>query len=253
MLRQGKLTTEEMQTFITVLAMTGGIVLISDDLREVDPKQLENFRRMMPPSNIAALPVDIFENELPSLFVQKFHGSRYVLAVINWDSHPSERRVSFDSLGISGPFHVFDFWHQQYLGVQKDELPASSIPKHGCALFSLVPDAEGPVLVSSTLHMAQGGLELTNWNWNASTGHLSARLALPGHRSGLLFISVPRGIRLQSITCEQGSARIRKSQKIVEVIVEFTDVASFELHSVPHNDQERATTKAPRKTGFTAR
>jgi alpha-galactosidase len=229
MLRHGKLTREEMQTFVTVLAMTGGIVLISDDLREVDPEQLENFQRMMPPSNIAAMPIDLFEHELPSLFVQRFPGLRYVVAVINWDSHPRLRRVSFDSLGISGPFHVFDFWHQQYLGLLDTELPATPIPKHGCALFSLVPNAEAPVLVSSTLHMAQGGLEARDWTWNASTGRLSVRVALPGHRSGLLFISVPHGTRPQGIVCEHGSAQIRTSQKIVEVAVEFKDAASFEL------------------------
>jgi hypothetical protein len=156
-----------------------------------------------------------------------------VVAVINWDSHPRLRRVSFDSIGISGPFHVFDFWHQQYLGLRDNELPATSIPPHGCALFSLVPDAQGPVLLSSTLHMSQGGLELTHWSWNASNRHLSARLALPGHRSGLLFISVPRDTRPKRIVCEHSRAQMRMLQNIVEVAVEFTDTASFELTFSP--------------------
>jgi len=233
MLRHGKLTREEMQTFVAVLAMTGGIVLISDDLREVDPKDLEDFRRMMPPSNIAALPIDLFEHDYPSLFLQRFPGMRYVLAVINWDSHPRLHRVSLAALGISGAFHVFDFWHQQYLGLLNDELPVTSIPPHGCVLFSIVPDAQGPVLVSSTLHMAQGGLEVKHWTWDASTKRLSARLELPGHRSGLLFISAPRGTRPKDIVCEQGRAEIHVSQNIVEVAAEFTDAASFELTFSP--------------------
>jgi len=229
MLRQGKLTPEEMRTFVTVLAMTGGIVLISDDLREVNPEHLQDFRRMMPPSNIAAVPVDLFECDYPSLFLQSFPRSRYVAAMINWDSHPCVHSVTFDTLDISGPLHVFDFWHRRYLGLLDDGLPATSIPPHGCALFSLVPDADGPMLLSSTLHMAQGGLEVARWTWDASTGRLCARVVLAGHRSGLLFISIPRGTRPQDVVCEQGRAQMRMLQNIVEVALEFTGTVSFEL------------------------
>jgi hypothetical protein len=105
---------------------------------------------------------ELFEHDYPSLFAQTFPGLRHVVAAINWDSRPHQHRVRFDTIGISGPFHAFDFWHRQYLGLLDDELPITSIPPHGCALFSLVPDAHSPLLVSSMLHMAQGGLEVTH-------------------------------------------------------------------------------------------
>jgi len=54
-------------------------------------------------------------------------------------------------------------------------------------------------------------------------------VALAGHRSGSLFISIPEGTRPQGVACEHGRAEMHPLQGTVEVALEFTDTVSFEL------------------------
>ena len=49
----------------TVVAMSGGHLMVSEDLRDVGPERVEIVRRLIPPYPEAARPLDLFENPFP--------------------------------------------------------------------------------------------------------------------------------------------------------------------------------------------
>src|SRR5205807_504914 len=49
----------------TVAALSGGHLMVSEDVREIEPERLEMIRRLIPPYPEAARPLDLFEHPFP--------------------------------------------------------------------------------------------------------------------------------------------------------------------------------------------
>ena len=86
-----KLTTEELQGIATVVAFTGGSLLLSDKLSSVSTFRLRVAQRLLPVTGTAAIAVDILTSEMPEiLLLERFGatGSWLLLALCNWGDKP---------------------------------------------------------------------------------------------------------------------------------------------------------------------
>ena len=61
------LTPEEVRTLATVIAMSGGMVLDSDDLTRLSDERRQWLSMLLPAYGKAARPLDLFESEMPRL------------------------------------------------------------------------------------------------------------------------------------------------------------------------------------------
>lgn len=127
------LTKDEVRTLTTVIAMSGGMVLDSDDLPRLSEERQEWLSRLLPAYGKAARPLDLFDSEMPHL-LELDVGTHRMIALFNWDDKMTKVQTPLPS----GRVHVFDAWSREDLGVI--EGPVSlDIPAHGCRLLAIRP------------------------------------------------------------------------------------------------------------------
>lgn len=88
---------EELIGIATSKALSGGSMIVSDDLAAVSPERWDMFLKLLPPTNQPAVAVDLFEQEMPELFRLKCYKSKF-------RAHSSDNASGGgDAAGIQAP------------------------------------------------------------------------------------------------------------------------------------------------------
>jgi alpha-galactosidase len=188
------LTLDEVRTLATAIGLSGGIVLDSDNLPAMSPERLAVVSLLLPPWGEAALPLDLFESGMPSLFqlaVERPWESWTLLGVFNWEDVACTLRAPLPP----GRLHVFDLWSGQYAGVVSGEAVFPIVPAHGCKLLALRKVQERPQVVSSTFHFTQGGLEIEDARYDGGRRALMLSLRPAAKKEGELVLYAPPNLR----------------------------------------------------------
>jgi len=199
-----RLTEDEVRSLASVIGLSGGLVLSSDDLLRLTPDRRRYLAALLPALGERAIPLDLLEHEMPELYLLRMKrawGEWLVLGVFNWDDRPGARTLDLRRLGLDGnqPHHVFDFWDGRYLRVTDSYVALDSIPAHGGHLLRICPVVNRPHVVATTLHVTMGG-EVAEWH--VETGGLSAQVDLGRKASGAVWLGLPTGRVLRSATCD---------------------------------------------------
>ncbi len=196
---ESDLTLNEMRTLITIVGLSGGLVMSGDDLGSIHPSRLKYLKSILPPSVESAVPLDLFENELPrllSLTVNARHGRRLIAAFINWEDRTVRTVIELVRLGLQGnqDYHVYDYWRRQYLGTARERLVLPRHRPHETTVLLFKPVSQRPELLTSTFHLTQGGVEVRSVSWE-ETDRRSHRLVVEldkqGSNFGQLLFEVP--------------------------------------------------------------
>jgi hypothetical protein len=135
---------------------------------------------------------------------------------------PKDIRLDFAELGLKqdAPYLLYEFWDQKFWGTARGNFTVPLLP-HTCRLFCIRPAPPHPWVLSTDLHITQGGVELRGVTWDADSGRLSGVAQRPGG-GGNLVIYVPKGFRLLGAELNDRPATVaRTSAEIVKVPVEF--------------------------------
>jgi alpha-galactosidase len=159
--RATRLTEAEVQSAVSLVGLSGGMLVQSDDLHMVSPKRLEWISMLTPDLGLRGIPLDLLQNEMPALYQVKVeHAGQYwqLVALFNWMDRPCDYRLHLADLGYpaSMQLHVFDFWERQYQLVTQPEMVFAHLPAHACKLLRLCQVERVPQLVGDTLHISQG-------------------------------------------------------------------------------------------------
>jgi alpha-galactosidase len=127
------LSPEEVQTLATVIALSGGMVLDSDNLSRLSDERWEWLSVLVPPYGKAARPIDLFASETPRVLELNVR-SHSMLALFNWD----EKATNIDAPLPKEAVQVFDAWSQRDLGVHTRTIQLE-VPPHGCRLLAVRP------------------------------------------------------------------------------------------------------------------
>jgi alpha-galactosidase len=188
------LTLQEIQSLATSIALTGGMLLLSDDLSALPPERLRIAEVLLPSVGKSADVLDLFERTTPQrlrLDMTGPFGPWSILAQFNW----SDRPVSWtlDPIDFSLPeanYVVSSFW-DGYQGIAKSKAGSSlpDISPHGVALLSVYPfDPGEPGMAGSSLHFSQGS-EISTWE--RSPGKLKIGVSLGRSGSGWVGLTLP--------------------------------------------------------------
>ncbi|MBD3341524.1 MAG: hypothetical protein GF353_20640 [Candidatus Lokiarchaeota archaeon] len=238
------LNLDEIRLQITLIGLSGGQVLISDDMAELSEEELSDAKLVIPPYNSeehTAFPVDCFTSKLPSIYLLETHesvGHRYLVAFINWSEEKNDKKqriseiIPFNDEEIN-QFLVFDFWNEVYLGQYNinDKIKLKNILPHSCRYLSLVPideeDEEEPIFLSSNLHITQGCWEITDFDYNKDEDKISMIIDLEGEREGWLFLKLPKDKEIGEYSSDY--VKIDKKNNIWKVYVEFINSSLIEI------------------------
>lgn len=123
------LTGDEVRTLATVIGMSGGMLLDSDDLSLVPAERREMLARLLPLRGPAAVPLDLFERDPPRLL---WRADKGLLAVVNWEDEPSEVKVA---LPVAA-HRLRDFWTGEEVASDGSSVRLR-LPAHGSRLLAL--------------------------------------------------------------------------------------------------------------------
>lgn len=125
----------EAECLLSLAIMNGGAMNLSDKLYVLNDRGLDLLRRTVSATRGSApQPVDLFETDLASKWIQKTPGGYRVL-LINWDDEEKEMAFDLSKFGInvSG---ARDFWKDTSIKVSSNTIKAS-IRAHGCMLAEI--------------------------------------------------------------------------------------------------------------------
>ena len=150
------LTQTELHSAITSAWFTNSAIFYSAPLSLTmrSPYHAECFRRLLPSAGeMDTIPCDV-EKDFPTIY-KTICGGKAFMHIYNFDeSYKDETNIP-----LSGEFHVYDYWNEEYIGIT-DNIKVRDLAPRGCRLYWLTPVEDDIQLVGATAHIAGIGVEL---------------------------------------------------------------------------------------------
>ena len=158
-------------------AVADALFYNSDWIPDLPPERLDILRRCMPAHGLPSRPVDVFENKPARIWhlpdTRAGH-RRDIVALFNWDKQPVTISCVTDRIGLppAKEYVAFDFWANKFVAPFSDVLKAN-LPGNSCRVLAVRPVADHPQLLSTSRHITQGIVDVTDENWDAAKSVLS--------------------------------------------------------------------------------
>jgi alpha-galactosidase len=228
---QQTMTAAEIQSYATIIGLTGSHLVQSDDLTNESDERLRWVASLLPVSGEGCQVPNLLTAELPDLLIQHRQGaagSWLVVGLFNWSDHPAKRTINLQEIGFPAktPVIVCDFW-KGWLSIQRDTLRTNLIPPHGAALFGLREVTPGAAqLAGSTMHFSMGS-EITMWKTTKKTVRLHVTT---GHQvSGTVWLKLPAPPKSVAIQGEAQSVPPTNSAGIYAIPVVVSQEAEVRI------------------------
>lgn len=188
-----KLTLAEVQTMASIIELSGGLLLLSDDMHEVSRYRLKIAQAMLPLIGKRPRVIDWADRLTPRLQRQDMAGPQgqwHLLSYTNWGEKPVlvDLDLARYELPVDRTWAVREYWTGENYLVDDGHLEIP-VPPHGTALLSVYPfTPDVPVYLGSDLHLSQG-MEVSGWEVGSDT--LTMKLALNHQAEGVMDLYLP--------------------------------------------------------------
>jgi hypothetical protein len=167
------------------VAITGSFSLNSDWLPDLPPERLEIIKRIIPAHGVTAQPVDYFDNRFTTTWLvtdTRQSVRRDVIGLFNFYDGEMIVNETCERLGLvpGKTYHAFDFWANEPLPDFAGSFKTQVAPR-SCRVIAVRADEGHPVVLSSSRHVTQGIVDITDEVW--LKGKLSATSKLVGNDS----------------------------------------------------------------------
>jgi len=184
------LSLPEVQSLATAISLTGGAVLISDDLTRLSPERLKLAASLLPVLPPNPVVPDLFTNYMPTQMgqtLQNSTGEWKLIALFNWEDQPADLTLKSSDWGLeTREYFMREFWSGE-IALVKGQHIFRQVPAHGVRLVALRKPAPIAYL-GSDLHLSQG-IELKEWH--LESGKLEFKLDLGRAAEGNCYLQLP--------------------------------------------------------------
>jgi hypothetical protein len=191
-------------------AISGQLYYISDWVPIYPADRLDIVKRTIPAHGLPARPVDVFEQQIARIWLvtdTRQAVRRDVVAFYNWDKDRAEISATPERIGLppAKEYVGFDFWANKFIPPFSGALTAT-LPGTSSRIMAVRPVSEFPQLLSTSRHVTQGIVDVTDEKWDATKSQLSATSKLVGNDPYELRIVVPSSEKSWRATGIQVSA-----------------------------------------------
>ncbi|MDP2950603.1 MAG: alpha-galactosidase, partial [Chloroflexota bacterium] len=219
------LSLGETHCLATAVALSGGMVFLSDALARLSPQRRQIASLLLPPYGRAAEPLDLLEHSPPrfsQLAVERPFEQWWLLGVFQWDEQPTDVRAPLPA----EPVHVYDLWEDRYFGVHQGEILFPAMEPHSAKLLALRRLSDQPQIVSTTFHFSQGGVEIEDARFDAARGALTVELVRPAKKEGEVLVYVPPTYQERAVESDAPAvAMARRPDGLLSVRLTLTERA----------------------------
>jgi hypothetical protein len=198
---------QQAKTHASYASISGNVVHLGEPLADEDipEERLEIARRVAPTTPDFATAVDVFEHSparLWNLPVRRPFGQWNVVGLFNVDfdntHQPITQEIRFADLGLDPQreYLVYEFWSRKFLGIVKGSF-TRTLQAPDAEVYSIVPAADRPILVSTSRHVRQMAYDLRDMAWDPARKTLRGTSAVVQQDPYELRVWLPEGWRLQ--------------------------------------------------------
>ena len=174
------LPLEVAQTFLSWISLSGSLHGTSEQYADLPSERLDLLRKSMPSHDLKTVrPVDYLERDVPAVWHltdKRDAVQKDVIGLFNFDVDKAQNiscLLNRVDLPKAERYIGFDFWSNKFIppvsGVISGYLAVGA-----CKIISVRPETNYPQVVSTSRHLTQGVVDLTNEKWNAGSQTLSA-------------------------------------------------------------------------------
>ncbi|MGY5860836.1 MAG: alpha-galactosidase [Candidatus Thorarchaeota archaeon] len=165
------LTLDEIKLWLSVVALSGGSIMLSDRIMEVSKERIHLLEKILPAYRRGGIALDSLVEAEPRLFalpIETPMGRWAVVAAINLTEKPIGVSFSLNEIGLNehALHHVFSFWDECYEGLVEGKIEIMGLKPHSCRLLCIKPTEDIPDVLSTSMHFTQGAVELSHREWN---------------------------------------------------------------------------------------
>jgi alpha-galactosidase len=188
------LTLAEVTSLASVIALSGGMFLVSDDLTSLSPERRRLIQPLLPVVGESARAVDWMDERIPSKLILPMSnatGEWWVIGLFNWHDQSRALKLALRDFGLDEKraWHAVDFWNQKYFHVEAGELSFPNTAAHGGVLLAVRAVEENIAqYIGSDLHFTQG-FEVKEWRAGSDEVHF--RIELGRVVSGWVWLKLP--------------------------------------------------------------
>jgi hypothetical protein len=159
------------------VTLSGQLNLCGEWLPGLPPERLDLLKRTMPSHGLLPRPADLFDHEIPNVWLltdTRRDPRRDVIGIFNWDSVEQRFDYSLDRLGLDGAqeYVVYDYWRNAPASSIRGRLQIT-VPAESCLVLAVRPKAKQPQLISTSRHITQGMVDVLEEKWDADALTLS--------------------------------------------------------------------------------
>jgi len=208
------LTLDQARAWGTWIGINGQLNMVSEWLAALPAERLEVLKRSIPNHHLTARPIDLFENDPARIWhLRAGQGEQRtdVVGLFNWDQKAAVPvTVELAKLGLEDAgdgFIGFDFWAGEFIGPFKDALRCDLKPSSGRSIAVRKVLAR-PVLVSTSRHVTQGIIDVSDERWDAKRLTLSGISRLVGGDPYEMRIFAPaQQWKIDSVVLDKSSSK----------------------------------------------
>jgi alpha-galactosidase len=132
-----QLTPDEVRSLATVIAVTDGMIVLSDRVEQLTGEGLDVLDRTMQLAGGRPEVVDLMHADMPELLVAR-SADRTIVAAFNFREQPRRREVDLKAIGVEGLGPTVDeWWTRTAVPVTAGVADLGEIPPHGCRVLVL--------------------------------------------------------------------------------------------------------------------
>jgi alpha-galactosidase len=187
------LTLAEIQTLASAIALTGGAMLLSDEMQGLPSERLSIAQSLLPIIGKRPRLLDWFDASRPTrlrLDMDGPAGPWHILGLFNWSDDPEGRLLQTADYDLpAGEYWVRSFWDDKVYHLGPSDLTRINLLPHGSAVLAVHPlKVREPQYLGSSLHISQG-MEVSGWQ--VRQRELRLRLTLPRKTRGVVELALP--------------------------------------------------------------
>jgi hypothetical protein len=205
--------------------ISGGPVTIGENIADFTPERLHLLTLVLPVYGKAARPLDLFIHTAPEVYdlaVRTNWDQWHVLLVQNWNHTNKTYTIRFSKLGLDGNkrYLVFRFWDQHLVGQFRDRVNLNVGAEEGEA-YAIRSVPAHPWVLSTDMHLTQGGVELQDVHYDNSTQQLSGVASRHPGDLGHVVIYAPAGYRVRSASGPYRSEHQSSGAEVIYLQIKF--------------------------------
>jgi len=220
------LSLPEVQSLATAISITGGAVLISDDMSKLSAERLKLAASLLPVLPAKPHVRDLFSQNMPSQIsqdLQNAQGEWKVIALFNWQDQAADLQLSLKDWGIDEQEMLMrEFWSGEIARFNQSHT-FKNVEAHGVRLVALRP-LRPLTWLGSDLHLAQG-VELIRWQLTDSS--LEIGLDLERKTEGNIYLwseKEPRSVEQNGV-----NTHLQWKENILTLKVTLDTTSNFHI------------------------